>query len=145
MQTYNIWGDSKKKRKVFKVSTKKKEWNKAAGRDEDDFKSISKCRKCKMRLIWGNRGYDFDHKDNNPANSSQRNCYLVCKNCHGKHTVIKKKKKNIFGMTVGYKTIKKKVGYKKTTRKKKPKKKTIKKKENSLFGGLKPPKIKFGL
>ncbi len=31
-------------RKPFKISTKKKEWNKSAGRNESDYKSTSKCR-----------------------------------------------------------------------------------------------------
>ena len=115
-----------KKRKPFSTKTKKIEWMIASGRKVYDksgklcFVKTSKCRVCKRSLTWGNRTYAFDHKDNNPANNSQTNCYLVCRNCHGKHTVIKKRRvTGIFGETVGYKTIKKKVGYKKP--KKKPK------------------------
>jgi len=122
-----FWEDEGKKRKPFSTKTKKIEWMLASGRRVYDksgklrFVKTSKCRVCGTPLKWGERTYEFDHKDNNPANNRQTNCYLVCRNCHGKHTVIKKRKvKGIFGETVGYKTIKKKVGYKKL--KKKPKK-----------------------
>jgi hypothetical protein len=107
---------SEQKRKPFSKNTKKTEWMLAAGKNPytDKFIQTSKCRKCHRPLRWGDRTYDFDHKDNNPANNSQKNCYLVCKSCHGNVTVIKKKRvTGIFGQTVGYKTIKKKVGYKK--------------------------------
>jgi hypothetical protein len=117
-----LWGEEKK-RKPFSIKTKKIEWMLAAGKNPytDKFVQISKCRECPRPLKWGERTYDFDHKDNNPANNSQKNCYLVCKVCHGKVTVVKKRRTTgIFGQTVGYKTIKKKVGYKKP--KKKPKK-----------------------
>lgn len=140
--------DNKKNRKAFKTSTKKKEWNKATGREEDNFKSTSKCRKCKRKLIWGSRTYDFDHRDNNPANNSQKNCYLVCKVCHGKHTVIKKKKvrDKLTGMHIGYKTIKKKVGYKKSKQKpKKKKRKKRKRRQQGLFPKPRLPKIDFGI
>jgi len=120
-----FWEEGKK-RKPFKTKTKKIEWMLASGQKIYDssgkmrFVKTSKCRVCKRTLTWGDRTYDFDHKDNNPANNSQRNCRLVCKVCHGKHTVIKKRKiKGFFGTTVGYETIKKKIGYKKP--KKKPK------------------------
>ncbi|HUS99126.1 MAG TPA: hypothetical protein VMY59_02265 [Candidatus Thermoplasmatota archaeon] len=120
-----------KERKVFKTSTKKIEWMKAGGHkpelytDHKKFIHTSKCRnpRCKRKLTWSDRSYDFDHKDNNPANNSQKNCYLVCKVCHGKATVISKRKilnpysKNV----IGYKTVKKKIGYKKTRRKSKKK------------------------
>lgn len=115
------------KRKPFSTRTKKIEWMLASGEKVYDssgklrFVKTSKCRVCKRPLTWGDRTYDFDHKDNNPANNSQTNCRLVCKVCHGKHTVVKKRKiKGFFGETIGHKTIKKKVGYKKP--KKKPKK-----------------------
>ena len=55
-----------------------------------------------------------DHKDNNPRNNSQKNCYLVCRNCHGKATKIEKRAvRDMFGGIAGYKTIKRKVSYKK--------------------------------
>ena len=99
---------------------KKIEWAIVAGRSpyassgKLNFVKTSKCRVCKRPLTWGDRTYEFDHKDNNPANNAQTNCYLVCRNCHGKATVTKKRKiKGMFGRTVGYETIKKKVGYKK--------------------------------
>jgi hypothetical protein len=130
-----IWRQKKKKkRKEFKISTKKKEWNKAAGRKEDDFKTTSKCRECKIHLVWKKGGYHFDHKDNNEANNNQRNCYLVCANCHSKATKIKKiKKRNkLTGQVDGYKTIKKKIGYKKP-RKKKIRKRIIKRRKHLTF------------
>jgi len=109
------------------MKIKKIEWMLAAGRNPYDksgrlrFIKTSKCRVCGDTLKWGDRTYEFDHKDNNPANNMQTNCFLVCRKCHGKATVIKKRKiKGLFGQTVGYKTIKEKVGYKKP--KKKPKK-----------------------
>ena len=127
-------------RKPFKTKTKKIEWMLASGQKVYDssgkmrFVKTSKCRVCKRPLTWGDRTYDFDHKDNNPANNSQSNCRVVCKVCHGKHTVVKKRKiKGLFGETVGHKTIKKKVGYKKPT--KKPKK-TKRVAIRDVFGGV---------
>lgn len=121
--------DDEPKRKNFSIKTKKIEWMKAGGRkpelftEKGIFYKTSRCHnpKCKRKLVWGDRTYDFDHKDNNPANNSQKNCFLVCKICHGKHTVIKKRKikEPYFGTTIGHKTIKKKVGYKKPKSKKK--------------------------
>ena len=131
-----------KYRREFKFSTKKNEWMRAAGRDPfDTFVKTSKCRRCKRSLKWGDRTYEFDHKDNNPANNSQKNCYLVCKICHGKATVIKKKKitDKFTGMVIGHQTIKKKVGYKKITRKKVAKKKPKRKLEN--YFGIEPTKL----
>lgn len=144
-----------KKRKPFKISTKKMEWMSAAGKDplkwRSDFVKTSKCRECPLKLKWGDRTYDFDHKDNNSANNNQRNCYLVCKTCHGKHTKIsvRKIKDKFMGTTVGYKTIKNRVGYKKE-KKKKPAKKVDKRKrqpkQNTDFFSqslvVKSPKIK---
>lgn len=122
-----MFWEEEKKRKPFSTKTKKIEWMLASGQKVYDssgkmrFVKTSKCRVCKRPLTWGDRTYDFDHKDNNPANNSQRNCRLVCKVCHGKHTITKKRKiKGFFGATMGYETIKRKVGYKKP--KKKPKK-----------------------
>jgi 5-methylcytosine-specific restriction endonuclease McrA len=120
-----------KTRKAFTTSTKKIEWMKAGGHKAEQytekkiFYQTSKCRRCHRRLTWGERSYDFDHKDNNPANSSQKNCYLVCKVCHGKVTSIGKRKIRdpYFGNVIGYKTVKKKVGYKKTRSKPRKKKK----------------------
>jgi hypothetical protein len=137
-KSYSIsrYGESKKKRKPFKISTKKKEWNMAAGRDLADFKSTSKCRKCKAYLIWGNRGYDFDHYNNDNSNNSQNNCKLLCKTCHGKATLIGKRKilDRFTRQIIGHKTIKKKVGYKKKAKKKTIKKKTMKKMSKNIFG-----------
>jgi len=136
-----LWGEEKK-RKPFSTKKKKIEWMLASNRNPYDssgklrFFKTSRCRVCKTPLTWGDRTYNFDHKDNNPANDSQTNCYLVCRNCHGKHTLIKKRKiKGIFGQTVGHKTIKKKVGYKK------PKKKPITRKTKrvavrDIFGNV---------
>src|SRR3989344_7841937 len=91
-----IYGRKKKTRKAFKTSTKKMEWMSSAGKDALDwrtnFAKKSRCRNCKQTLTWGDRGYEFDHKDDHNSNASQKNCFLVCRNCHGKATVIKKKK-----------------------------------------------------
>lgn len=112
-------------RKSFKISTKKIEWMLAAGKDPKEytekkkFYETSYCRECKTKLMWGDGSYSFDHKDNNPANNRQSNCYLVCRNCHGKATRTKKiRERGFFGVVVGYKTIKLKVGYKKRKAKK---------------------------
>ena len=121
--------ETRKKRKPFKTSTKKMEWMSAAGKDplqwRKNFVETSKCRSCGRTLTWGDGSYDFDHKDNDPSNNSQSNCILVCKSCHGKATVIKKRKIKVLGLTIGHETIKRKVGYKK------PKKKTVKKKRKT--------------
>ena len=118
----SLWGKPKK-RKPFKISTKKKEWMSAARKSK--FTKTSKCRNCGRRLSWGDGTYHFDHKDNNEANNSQKNCYLVCRNCHGKVTVTKKRKirEPLTGAVIGHKTIKKKVGYKKVRKKRRKKRK----------------------
>jgi len=135
-----------KKRRAFTTSTKKIEWMKAGGHkpelytEQRKFIHTSYCRRCGRKLMWGDRSYDFDHKDNNSANNSQKNCYIVCKVCHGKATVISKRKKyNPYTrQVVGYETVKKKVGYKK---KKSRKKKRRKKKSKNIFDlGIKLPK-----
>lgn len=121
----------KKTRKAFTTSTKKIEWMKAGGHKAEEytekkvFYKASKCRSCKRKLVWGDRSYDFDHRDNNSAKNSQSNCYLVCKVCHGKATVIGKRKKYdpYLHTVIGHETVKKKVGYKKAKRKPKKKRK----------------------
>ena len=126
----SLLGD-KKKRRPFLIRTKKIEWMKAGGYDPYEYIShkkfvkTSKCRNrnCRRRLTWGDGSYDFDHKDNNPANNSQNNCWPVCKVCHGKHTKIGiRKETDEFGFT-RYKTVKKRLGYKKSRKKHKPRKK----------------------
>ena len=140
---YDTYGRKVNRRRPFKTSTKKKEWNKAAGRAEDDFKTTSKCRWKKERLVWGSRTYDFDHRDNNSANNSQKNCYLLCKNCHGHLTVLEKQKdRDSFGNVTGYKTIKRKVGGKKSQKKKT--KKVRRKRKEYIYGPFgKPPKLNY--
>jgi len=120
-----------KKRKAFKTSTKKKEWMSAGGHDSlkwrTNFGKTSKCRVCRRTLTWGDGTYDFDHKDNNPANDSQSNCFLVCKVCHGKATKVDRIKTNsLFGPR--YKTVKRKKGYKKPRKTKKLSRKKRKRK-----------------
>ena len=117
----------------FSIVTKRVEWLKAAGTDSANRVLLkyladgkvparmprSKCRVCKIPLTWGSRTYHFDHKDNNSANASQKNCYLVCRNCHGKATKTRMVREYDpwFGSVIGYRTQKLKVGYKKTTKK----------------------------
>jgi len=134
---FSLFG-TRKKRNPFKTSTKKMEWMRAAGKDPSDWRTkfvkTSKCRKCGRLLTWGSRTYDFDHKDNNPANNSLSNCYLVCKSCHGAATVIKKRRiKAPFGLVMGYETIKKKVGYKKPKKKLSPKKRSRTTRRKRIF------------
>ena len=127
-----MFGFDSPTRKNFTITTKHIEWMDAAGRDigkylrDKKFIKTSYCRKCKTRLVWGDGRYNFDHKDNNSRNNNQKNCYLVCRNCHGKATKIEKRaERDIFGNVVGYKTIKRKISYKKpksTTKMKKKKK-----------------------
>jgi len=115
--------DTGKQRKAFNIATKKREWSSAAGPGHLDAymlkkqtPPISRCRECPTKLRWGEGGYNFDHRDNNPANNSQRNCYLVCSNCHSKATKIRKvKAKGFLGQPV-IKTQKIKVSYKKQKR-----------------------------
>ena len=127
-------------RRNFTLTRKKIEWMDAAGknvaeylRDKTRFVKTSYCRvkTCRRKLTWGDGTYNFDHKDNNSSNNSQRNCFLVCRICHGKATKIEKRaERDILGNVAGYKTIKKKVSYKKpksTTTKKKVTKSTPKK------------------
>jgi len=129
----------------FSMKTKRIEWLKAAGTDNakklllkyDETGKVpaemprSRCRVCKTPLTWGSGTYDFDHKDNNSANTSQRNCFLVCRNDHGKGTKTRvvREYDPWFGSVIGYKTQKLKVGYKKPTKKPatKPAKKATKK------------------
>ena len=137
---------TKKKRKPFSIRRKKIEWMTAGGHNPHDylaygkFVKTSRCRKCRRLLTWGDGSYDFDHRDNNPANNSQRNCWLVCKSCHGKHTKIGVRKERDELGFIKYKTIKKKVGYKKSRRKHKPRKRR-KKSEGLLDFRL--PKLDF--
>jgi len=134
--THDLLGRRIKRRKPFKISTKKIEWMRAAGKDPyGSFVKTSRCRKCKRKLTWGGRTYEFDHKNNKEWDNSQKNCYLVCLFCHRKATIVKKVKvkDRISGYTVGYKTIKRKVGYKKSKKRKKKKIKRKKKKSRSPF------------
>lgn len=128
-----LWSEPSK-RKNFTITTKKIEWMDAAGKNVAQFMRDKKlvktsyCRRCKTKLTWGDRSYEFDHKDNNSSNNSQKNCYLVCRVCHGKATKIEKRaERDIFGNITGHKTIKRKISYKKpkstTTKKKVTKKK----------------------
>ena len=126
-------------RRPFGIITKRIEWFSAGG--ENGKKALvkyikdgkvptrmprSQCRVCKGTLTWGSGTYSFDHKDNNSANNSQKNCYLVCRNCHGKATKTKVIREfDELGYFIGYRTIKLKVGYKKPA--KKPAKKTARK------------------
>ena len=125
----------------FSIVTRRIEWLKAAGTDNAKRVLLkyladgkvparmprSRCRVCKTTLTWGSGTYNFDHKDNNSANTSQKNCFLVCRNCHGHATKTKmvRERHAWTGEVIGYRPIKLKVGYKKTARK--PAKKTTKK------------------
>jgi len=129
----------------FSIVTKRVEWLKAAGTDTAKKVLLkyagdgkvpvrmprSRCRVCKTPLTWGSGTYNFDHKDNNSANTSQKNCFLVCRNDHGKATKIRvvREYEPWFGSVVGYRTQKLKVGYKKTA--KKPARKTTTRKPTS--------------
>jgi len=117
----------------FSIVTKRVEWLKAAGTDNANRVLLkyladgkiparmprSRCRVCKIPLTWGSGTYNFDHKDNNSANTSQRNCFLVCRNCHGgaTKTRVVREYDPWFGSVIGYRTQKLKVGYKKTATK----------------------------
>jgi hypothetical protein len=115
-----IFGPEPSARRNFTITTKRIEWMDAAGRNvgkflrDKKFVKTSYCRKCKTKLVWGDGTYNFDYKDNNPRNNSQKNCYLVCRNCHGQATKIDKRAvRDIFGGVAGYQTIKRRVSYKK--------------------------------
>jgi hypothetical protein len=125
--------DEEKQRREFSIVTKRIEWLGAA--DTESAKRVlqkyvndgkvpsrmprSKCRECGVSLTWGDGTYNFDHYDNNSANNSQRNCYLVCRNCHGKATKIRlvRELDPWFRTVIGYIPQKLKVGYKKNPRK----------------------------
>jgi hypothetical protein len=116
----------------FSIVTKRVEWLKAAGTDNAKRVLLkyladgkvpakmprSKCRVCKIPLAWGSGTYNFDHRDNNSANTSQKNCFLVCRNCHGHATKTRvvREYDPWFGSVVGYRTQKLKVGYKMATK-----------------------------
>jgi hypothetical protein len=133
-----IFGYEPPARRNFTITTKRIEWMDAAGKNigqflrDKKFVKTSYCRKCRTKLTWGDGSYNFDHKDNNSKNNSQKNCYLVCRNCHGKATKIDKiaVRGGLFGEITDYKTIKRKVSYKKpkttATKKKVTKKKVTK-------------------
>ncbi len=130
-----VWDDeeNQSQRRSFSIVTRKVEWLKAAGTDtarEVLQKCIetqkppskmprSKCRRCRRTLAWGDGTYDFDHYNNRSYDNSQRNCYLLCKNCHGKHT--RTRQVAVYdpdtGEYLGTATQKLKVGYKKNPRK----------------------------
>ncbi len=108
----NIFGKSER--------TLRKNFSSADKRDAL-IRSKGRCMCCHNELH--SRSTEYDHKDNNPANNNPKNCFVVCSNCHRENTVITKKKvKGFLGETIGYKTIKKKVGYKAKSRKKTKKK-----------------------
>ena len=125
--------DDEKRKRPFSIVTKRIEWLGAAVIDSakrllqkyvEDGKvpsrmPRSRCRVCKRTLTWGDGTYNFDHYDNNSANSSQKNCFLVCRNCHGKATKTRvvRELDPWFGSVIRYRTQKLKVGYKKTARK----------------------------
>ena len=117
-----IWGDDVEGpvRRAFPLSVKKIEWALAGGRSpylkngQIASYGTSNCRVCKRTLKWGDGTYNFDHKDNNSHRNSQVNCYLVCRNCHGKHTVIKTRKVyDVWGNVDHHQKIKMTVAYKK--------------------------------
>ena len=128
-----LFWDEEKQRRDFSIVTKRIEWLSAAKADSakrvlkkyiEDGKvpsriPRSKCRECKRNLTWGDGTYNFDHYDNNSANNSQRNCYLVCRNCHGgaTRTRLVRELDPWLGTVIGYVTQKLKVGYKKKPRK----------------------------
>ena len=66
---------TKKKRRAFSRKIRKEELRKAK----------YKCRDCKKRLDFKNKLYHFNHKRNNWDNS-QKNCEVLCLNCHWKKT-----------------------------------------------------------
>jgi len=137
-----IWGlpQEREGRRPFKTSTKKIEWMLAAGRKKEEytekkkFYKTSKCRRCKKKLTWDNKIYDFDHKNNNSSNNSQNNCLLLCVECHRKLT--KKETWRIVntltGEVVGHETRMAKVGIKKRKRPKTTRTKTKSTKRKSL-------------
>ena len=107
------------------------------------FVKTSKCRNCSRKLTWGDRTYEFDHKNNKEWDNSQKNCYLVCLFCHRKATVIEKRKvtERTTGIPMGYKTVKKKEGYKKE-RKRKKRKRRKSRPYNPFESIIRPTKIK---
>ena len=152
---HDLMGRKISYRKEFKTSTRKRVWMKAVGHNPDlwrtNFIKTSKCMnpRCtiKKKLIWGDKTYEFDHKDNNSSNNSEKNCFLVCLFCHSKVTVRGPNKlirDKFTGMVIQEKATKKKVGYKKVRRRKKQAKKTrTKRKLKSIWGNPQIPKIRL--
>jgi hypothetical protein len=68
-------------RKEFSDETVENAWNEADGR----------CEKCDKELVWENRGrengrgcWEAHHKDGNSENNKEKNCRILCWECHKK-------------------------------------------------------------
>jgi hypothetical protein len=149
MGKISLPGASSKERRNFKTSIRKRVWMRAGGHDPDKWRTgfikTSRCMglRCKKVLKWDEHHYQFDHRDNNHANISEKNCGLLCLECHKDYTKLKsvRVKHPFLPMLDGHKTIKLKVGYKKQRKKKH--KKTRRTRKPKSFMDFKLPKVSF--
>ena len=63
---------------------KRKEFSKAVQTIELE-RAKFKCRKCKKKLEYP--CFEFNHKDDDNSNNSQKNCQVLCLCCHRKITI----------------------------------------------------------
>jgi hypothetical protein len=114
-----------KARRPFSTQTKKRVWMKAGNHNPENwrvgFVKTSYCMspRCRKKLSWDKKyEFEFDHKNNDSSNNSEKNCFIVCNDCHKKHTQFGSRAEyNAVGMYIGKRRFKKKVGYKKVKRK----------------------------
>src|SRR3989344_648754 len=83
----------KKQRRNFKDSIKKRVWMKCGNHDPEKYKikfiKTSYCmnKKHRKKLNWDKKyQFQWDHIDNNPSNDKEKNCGLLCNDCHRKFT-----------------------------------------------------------
>ncbi len=109
LEIVNPYESKKTERRPFSTTTKREALRLTHKKCKRCGKKLTRCRGRPFGVIC-----DFDHRDNNPANNHLKNCGVLCPECHRKVTVLGKRATyNMIGVRTGYKTIKKKVGYKK--------------------------------
>ena len=65
-------------------------------KEEELRRAKYRCRKCKVKIGSKYRGYHFNHKKHNWDNS-QKECQVLCLDCHWKLTKMQLKNRNMKG------------------------------------------------